>query len=546
MPTRRFTAPANPAKDAARRAGAPAVSMSDSAPATLADARSVRLATCLIALIGTALLAWRFRHYTMDDAYIGYRYVANLLAGRGFVFNPGERVEGVTNAGWLLVLTPFAAVLGPPLAGKLLGALSLAAVAGLTSAVTWRLGPSHPVLAVLAAALVLAQFDLAYFSLTGMETGFTALLLLLVVWLGFRERPVYAMSIVSGVVYLVRPEAALVYPLALALMSATGRLEVKRLLWHGVGFAAPIAAATVARYAYFGALLPNTFDAKSGATGEGLVAILLPSLAAPVNLPFPFTGLFVLLPLAAGLWCGFRHAPRATALAAGVLATGFLFARYAAPDWTGTGRYFAPFLPVGIAVLLAGGQWIERRLTGGPRPWATIALACLMLLAGGFDTLFRSHPQRLERFPGYVLTALPLRAPAEWIRDNLPADALVASRRIGALAYFGERPVFDYANGLTDREVARRIRAKGERFWSPADPRLADLWQARRPDFLLEDSDVIDKLVAEVGGSADLFRIHGMAYRVIRRFPIGLRRTDGLFGKELRPIDWTLAQRIEP
>ncbi len=33
---------------------------------------------------------------TIDDSYITYRYARNLIAGDGFVFNPGERVLGTT------------------------------------------------------------------------------------------------------------------------------------------------------------------------------------------------------------------------------------------------------------------------------------------------------------------------------------------------------------------------------------------------------------------------------------------------------------------
>jgi arabinofuranosyltransferase len=38
----------------------------------------------------------------LDDAYISYRYAANLLAGQGLVFNPGERIEGFSNLLWVL------------------------------------------------------------------------------------------------------------------------------------------------------------------------------------------------------------------------------------------------------------------------------------------------------------------------------------------------------------------------------------------------------------------------------------------------------------
>jgi hypothetical protein len=52
----------------------------------------------------------------IDDAYILFRYAQNLLAGNGFVFNPGEPVFGITT----------------PLFGGLLAAL--AAVSGGTTA----------------------------------------------------------------------------------------------------------------------------------------------------------------------------------------------------------------------------------------------------------------------------------------------------------------------------------------------------------------------------------------------------------------------------
>lgn len=41
---------------------------------------------------------------TLDDAYITYRYTRNILAGNGFVFNPGERELGTTTPLYTLLL----------------------------------------------------------------------------------------------------------------------------------------------------------------------------------------------------------------------------------------------------------------------------------------------------------------------------------------------------------------------------------------------------------------------------------------------------------
>ena len=43
-------------------------------------------------------------HYLDDDQMISMRYARNLADGLGPVWNAGERVEGYTNFGWVLVM----------------------------------------------------------------------------------------------------------------------------------------------------------------------------------------------------------------------------------------------------------------------------------------------------------------------------------------------------------------------------------------------------------------------------------------------------------
>nr|MBC8422663.1 hypothetical protein [bacterium] len=52
------------------------------------------LVFALLLLIGLMLVQGRC---VQEDAFISFRYAANLLDGHGLVFNPGERVEGYTN-----------------------------------------------------------------------------------------------------------------------------------------------------------------------------------------------------------------------------------------------------------------------------------------------------------------------------------------------------------------------------------------------------------------------------------------------------------------
>src|SRR4051812_32424347 len=193
----------------------------------------------------------------MDDAWIGLRAVANLLAGEGLVFNPGERVEGVTNVGWLLLLAPFARLSSPPFAAKLLGLAGLGltlfllyrAAAGLAERTASGLLPAGVVL------LAAANADLVSFSLLGMETAALAAVLTAMLGITVRESAwgLAALPFLGAFAFLLHPEAILVVP-ALAVLAGFDRR-----LRRGLGiYAALLAGITLLRWRYYGALLPNT------------------------------------------------------------------------------------------------------------------------------------------------------------------------------------------------------------------------------------------------------------------------------------------------
>src|ERR1700738_1680717 len=78
-------------------------------PALLrADIRPLALAGwATAALVVAALFLWlteQCRPFTIDDAFISFRYAENLARGAGLVYNPGERVEGYTNFLWVLII----------------------------------------------------------------------------------------------------------------------------------------------------------------------------------------------------------------------------------------------------------------------------------------------------------------------------------------------------------------------------------------------------------------------------------------------------------
>ncbi len=521
----------------------------DRSPRRLAPAFGLGLA---FAWIGWS--CWLHRGHFVDDAFISLRYAANLLAGRGLVFNPGEVVEGVTNMGWVLGVAGVGWVLpfGLPVVAKALGAACLAGAVVLAVACYRRLVPdAHPV-ELFALPLVLAASpELVYFSLAGMETGLAALLVVLALRLlltearteSQAERPRWvAAALVSAALVTVRPEAVAIFPLAAALVLALpgqigqiGQIGRRRLLLALGVFFATVLAVTLLRYGYYGSLVPNSAFAKPPGTAAdvlGRLSGLLKGTNRDVAPPYG-TAVF----LVAGAWgavLAWRRSPPAAAFLAAAAATGLAFGAYAPLDWTGLGRYFAPYVPAAAILLVRG-------LAGGLealvscRRTAAVAVAVILALFAGYD-LWRVHEhlgrRALGEYPGFVLASDTLIPPARWIDRHLPEGAVIAARRIGALGYFGRRRVLDYAFGLTDRRVAHRVAARGASFETPGSPDLAPLWRTVRPGWLLEDADRLDPLHA--GAARDL-RIAGLPYRTVRRFPLG----DGTY-------HWVLARRSPP
>ncbi len=520
----------------------------------------------------------------MDDAYTGFHYVANLLAGHGFIFNPPARVEGVTNTGWLLFLTPLAAVLGPLLASKAASLALLAATLGLTAAAA----PSFRA-AALAVLTTACHAELVGFSLLGMETALLAALVTAMVVLAERRRFSW-LPVLGTFAFLVHPEAGLVAPLGAVLAWRSGALPFRDTL-KTLGFCTSgLAAATFARWIYFGALLPNTFAAKPAVAATVRQSLSDFVMGSAVNVGFPFAGLFA-LPFAVWGWRTLRRtAPLAASFAAAASLSGLAFALYARPDWTLLARYFAPYAPSAylllwtglldaekavfaghrraraagatiaalgafggvIALVLMGWDaaaeaaspflWIglalvwvaaseTARALGRKAGGATAAVAVLIAACGAAATIGETTERERLSFPGYILTSRTLVEPALWMRDHLPAGATIATRRIGALAYFSGHPVFDYSFGLTEPAVARLIRERGDVFTSPSDPELAALWRERAPDYILEDGEVLDATIAATKGTPESFQVHGLEYGVVRRFPIA------------RGVAWTLAGR---
>ena len=400
-----------------------------------------RAAVPLVLALAAAAMAW-MAVYQVDDAFIVYRYAWNLAHGAGFVFNPGERVEGVTCFLWTLALAPFS--LAGPVLPRVAPVLTALCGLGVLLLVFKRSGS-------LAAMILLATMPaFLYWSVGALETvPFT---LLVAAAIGDHAREVedearFPRSAVwLGLATLTRPETPVI-----AAALALDRLARRRrdlAAWAGIllAFVVPF---LLFRRLYFGDWLPNTYYAKTGGPLAGRLALgadYVAQAAASLVPAFGATGPIVTIGgvvLVAGLlvlaWRGRRF--RAEALVVAAVTPACVFE---GGDWMTLQRLAVPALPALAAI---GAAALPRR-----RAVATAIVALFAVSGLAAAARERNGPRGLAvNAQGYRHAHLEVaRAIAERAR---PGD-LVALMDVGMIGWrLRDQRILDIT-GLTDRRIA--------------------------------------------------------------------------------------------
>lgn len=424
-------------------------------------ADGVALAVALLVGLGLAIA---LRDHGFDDPYITYRYAENLAAGRGLVYNPGERVLSTTAPLYALLLAPFAAMgLHLPAVSNTIACLGF----GLGGLALYQLGRIWETPAAgLAAGLILVLFP-GMLATIGSEIG---LFLALVLW-GFVATAggrYHLAAALLALATLVRADGAMALVAAGVFVAATTRANtsgaakdspVRRggarraaplRAWGAAAlYAALLAPWVIFAWAYFGDPLPATLAAKQRQAllpeSPPFLAGLLRALGFYWAAP-PYRPLLTLaaVGLAYGLW---RRRPWLLPIGWGLL----MAAAYTA---LGVSAYFWYFAQPFVALVAALGLGVEAAVALARR-WgalaAGIALAALVGLAllavGGSlrGQLGRPDP-RLAIY----------RGAGEWLAANTPPDAAVGMLEVGVIGFYSRRPVVDFA-GLIQPEVAARL-----------------------------------------------------------------------------------------
>lgn len=452
------------------------------------------IAYALPALCVWALGAWSLR-WTCDDAFISFRYAANLVAGHGLVYNVGEwpPVEGYSNLLWTLAAAAAIALgLDPALAANVLAATSGAALVLLvTRFAVVRFGLSGP-RAGLAALFLAALPVVACWSTSGLETMTTALCVFLV-YERLASGPCvrgWQAGCAAAAAALLRADGAgfALAALGVAWLDLHARPEARvAIVRAGMLLLAAVCAQLAFRLAWHGDWIPNTARVKAGLSGLRLERGA--KYAAAMLVVMPGLGMAPLLALVATR--GSAKCPRRVALAATALAvTVVLYALWTGGDFLPFGRFLAPLAPFAALACAA--------LLARPARWAPPAALLLVVSAPLATFGIQALPQALhfrwneERaIPERQMWANARERAAQWrlvgraLKSRYAGSSIVLGG-IGAIGYESGLVVHDLF-GLVSPEVARsglplvrgspgHDRRVDPEFFLPARPDLLGAW----------------------------------------------------------------------
>jgi hypothetical protein len=410
-----------------------------------------RLAAAL--LWGLVALAWacKLQGRAQDDLYVTYRYAHNLAAGQGFVFNPGERVFGLTEPGLGLLLALAHRLTGVaiPWLGTLSTAVALVWVALLLLAEGRQRGRAGE--ALVAGSLLLAC------SYVWASHGAAAPLVLAVLLAAARvagERPALAGALAGGAVWL-RPDAGVGVAALAVLLWWEGRRPPLRYL---VAAAGVVGLGLLAAWGWFGQALPVTLAAKrvmaearlENAAGSGFWERARPLLARHAG---PLWG------WAAGLGL-LGHLPRLEGAGrAGRLLAAYSLALLVAYPLLGVPFYVWYTVPTAVGSIyglaaLAGacGRLVSGRLAQ-PRSRPLVAgLVGAAVLAAPLASGLPASWRWASRFEGQAHLEV-YRQAAFWLRDHSPPQAAVAYVEIGVLGFYSELPLRDLLGLVTPESI---------------------------------------------------------------------------------------------
>jgi hypothetical protein len=482
-------------------------------------------------LLMDAVIVWAvflsYTHIRLEDALITFRYAENLALGRGFVFNPGERVLGTTTPLFTLLLALFGRIFGTgsiPVWATVFGFVAMGGTAFYTSRALEALGAA-PRFALVAAALLLFEPDMIWITCGGMETPLVLLFMAASLDFAIRGRWKLAAG-AAALLVLTRVDGAL---WALLLLG-TGCVRAPRSMPGALAVAAAILVPWVTfAWVYFGSPLPHAMIAKlvvGQSHGEPIRyfnwfmdSLGVARAAGPHHATF---WMWVVL-MALGVALAVRE--RRLLLVVVGFAPLFCLALWLGRSPRSFEWYLMPLTWACVVVGATGIELVARAAFG--RGGRGLSSAVLLVILGALavqDWNEGREVARIER--DWQQNEIGLRrAVGEWLAAETPRDARVAMEAIGYQGVYSQRRIYDLG-GIISPQAVQITRARH----SNAEVFATTLDQIK-PDYLVLRSFEVDRNASFHGGrlfeTQEQFEAFARHYEEVRRFTAPVPRLWG-------------------
>jgi arabinofuranosyltransferase len=376
---------------------------------------------------------YQFRDYSIDDAFVTFKYAENVARGNGLIFNRGDTsVEGYSNFLWMLLLAGGYRIGSPTL---LTAKITGIACFFLTALLWFRhFNRASEKYLWLTGCLYLATPFTAFWAVSGLESGLYALLLAGYCILVVRHSKWSVAP--AALIVLSRPEGFIIA--AAVILIGLLKNEERKIYWKNTGVPniAVILTALVIltgfRVFIFGYPMPNTFYAKSELSIRGFLELSKGLLYfMPLSVLF-FVGIYRLLRE--------KDSDREIAIYSGLFIVQAAISCLASTVMNFHFRYMIAFLPFFLTVALSTLSRIKSTKIACP-VLATVILSLFIPLSAARASL------RQERL---IIAAQDDMI--KYINRHRPPPR-ISITDIGRIPYYTDAYYYDVW-GLVSREVA--------------------------------------------------------------------------------------------
>ena len=421
----------------------------------------------------------------LDDAFIHFQFARRFAEGAPLRYTGDAASGGATSLVWPALLAPFwklgARGLAIVWAAWGLGTVAHAGVAVDTGRLASRLAGRNAGIAAAAMCLVFGPF--AWFAWSGMETMALAWILVRTARVASevldRDRletkpfPIVEVALLGALAPFVRPEGALASAMAalalalrargrsraLALVPIAATAALPLILWLATGD--PTSSTARVKWLVYN---PYYDAGRLAAQMREHARLLLFDVWNGGEWTWIFVPKGLLLAIFAGalaLVRSSRRAPWTAGLTLALFFAAFATCSYQTFLWNRM-RYVWPFAPAVFVMCacLARESGDLLRKVRAPLGAASAVIAAVIvarlaaLLPDTIEDLAQSA-RAVDRQQAQL---------GEWVRANLPKDALVGVNDTGAIAYLGERRTFDIVGLTTPGAAAAWVAGAGSRY----------------------------------------------------------------------------------